>query len=446
MMIAMLWIFGKKRPARGQKNEKRIYLDYAAATPVRGEVLEAMQPYFSDIFANPSAIHEEGVRARKAVDDARSAVAAILKIRSEEITFTSGGTEANNLAIFGVVDAALAQEKRGMRQSGGLSQDLARDVRSEANGDLRQVDSVGTMDIEIISTAIEHPSVLEALAALETHGVKVHFVPVDREGRIDVSEFSTLLSPKTLLVTFAYVNSEIGVVQDVRRIVRAVRSAEKDEQRIWVHIDASQAPLWLPCAMDSLGVDLMTLDAGKCYGPKGVGVLAHKRQVPLQSHFFGGDQEGGLRPGTENVPLIIGFAKAFEIAQARHKERADKVGALRDFFFEELKRAIPETLINGSQTERVANNCNISSPGIDGEFAVVTLDVHGIAASTRSACAGGKGGGSHVVAAITGDQERANSTIRFTLGEETTKEDVLRTAEVLSKHAIEMQSAPSRNV
>ncbi|MBI4086543.1 cysteine desulfurase [Candidatus Kaiserbacteria bacterium] len=385
----------------------RIYLDYAAATPVRPEVFAAMQPYFSERFANPSAIHEEGRVARAAVEAARAIVAKLLKIRLEEVTCTSGGTEANNLALFGVVEAAVA---------GGAH----------------------PKDIEVISTMIEHPSVLEALDVLEKRGVGVRLAPVTEEGRIDMRGFETLLSPKTLLVTFAYVNSEVGVVEDVKRVVRTVREYERksaEGRKVFIHLDASQAPLWLPCAMDALGVDLMTLDAGKCYGPKGAGVLAHKRHVPLRSQSFGGDQEGGLRAGTENVPLIVGCAEALHIAQENYEERADKVGALRDFFFKTLEEKIPNVLINGSREHRVANNCNISIPGIDGEFAVVTLDTHGIAASTRSACAGGKGSGSHVVAAITHDADRAGNTIRFTLGEETTREDLVHVAMALSEHA-----------
>ena len=389
------------------KKHRRIYLDYAAASPVRREVLDAMQPYFSDIFANPSAIHEEGQHARMAVDRAREVIARHLKIRPEGVTFTSGGTEANNLALFGVVDAARAVGTR-------------------------------SIDIEIITTPIEHPSILNALDVLREQGVTVHSVPVDEEGLIVMSELEKLLSPKTLLVTCAYVNSEVGVVQDVRTIARMVtRVNEKMShggRQALVHIDASQAPLWLPCAMDSLGVDLMTLDAGKCYGPKGVGVLAHIHGVPLRAQIFGGDQEGALRPGTENVPLIVGCAEALKIAFEGHEARTERVSMLRDMFFEKLGESIPGVLINGSREERVANNCNVSIPRVDGEFAVVTLDIHGIAASTRSACAGTKGGGSHVVAAMTGDQDRASNTIRFTLGEETTEEDIVQTIKVLSEY------------
>ncbi len=409
----MFNIFSNRNSLAIAKSKKRIYLDYAAATPLWDVVFKVMQPYFKEIFANPSAIHAEGRCARNAVDEARGIIATLLKIRAEEITFTSGGTEANNLALFGVVDAAVA---RGARAN----------------------------DIEIISTAIEHPSVLETLEVLKRRGVTVHFAPVDEGGLIDIAKFAELLSPKTLLVTIAYVNSEIGVVQDVRSIVRVVRSWEREEKeiiennakesRIYVHIDASQAPLWLPCAMDSLGIDMMTLDAGKCYGPKGVGVLAHKRRVPLVGTLFGGDQEQGLRPGTENVPLIVGCAHALRLAQEGWEERARDVAQFRDMLFSELEKAIPDVLCNGSRESRVANNCNVSIPGVDGEFAVVTLDTHGIAVSTRSACVGGKGGGSHVVAVITGDKDRANNTIRFTLGEETTKDEILETVKVLSEH------------
>lgn len=386
-----------------RRPEPRVYLDYAAATPVWREVRDAMAPYLTEIFANPSAIHAEGQRAREAVDHARARLATLLTVRPEEITFTSGGTEANNLALFGTVEAALA---RGAYPG----------------------------DIDIISTAVEHPSVLLALSALQRRGVTVHYARVDYEGLIDTAHLVSLLSPKTLLVTFAYVNSETGVVQDVRNTVRAITRVGETSTRPYVHIDASQAPLWLSCAMDSLGVDLMTLDAGKCYGPKGAGVLVHKRGVPIQPLLFGGDQEGGLRPGTENVSLIVGCVEALCRAQDGHHERAQQVSVLRDTLFDEIMTEIPEAVCNGSRHRRVANNCNISIPGIDGEFAVVSLDVQGIAASTRSACAGGKGGGSHVVATMTGDHERANNTIRFTLGEETTKEEIHRTVSALARH------------
>lgn len=380
---------------------RRVYLDYAAATPVRPSVREAMERHFSDIFANPSAIHKEGREARRAVEESRETVGRILKIRREDVVFTSGGTESNNLAIFGVIEAV---RTRGVQYE----------------------------DMEIISTEIEHPSILQALNVCAQRGVVVRYAPVDKDGRMIMSAFQELLSEKTVLVTCAYANSEVGVVQDVKRITRMVRAL--GDARPLVHLDASQAPLWLPLAMDMLGVDMMTLDAGKCYGPKGVGILAYRHTVALQPVVYGGDQEHGLRPGTENVPLIVGCAHALKIAHEDREARVSRMVELRDYFIDLLVKKIPQAVVNGSREHRIANNINISIPGIDGEFAVVTLDVQGVAVSTRSACAGGTGGGSHVVRVLTGDGERAASTIRCTLGEETTRRDIDRAVSVLAAH------------
>lgn len=358
-----------------------------------------MTPYFAKHFANPSAIHAEGQQARRAVEEARGCIARLLKIRPVDVTFTSGGTEANNLALVGVC--------RALNEAGRPYEEM-----------------------EVVSTQIEHPSVLVALEELKRRGVVVHFAPVDAEGRIVLSEFTALLSERTVLVSVAYANSEVGVVQDVKRIARLVHR----NSSAFLHVDGSQAPLWLPCEMDALGVDLLTLDAGKCYGPKGVGILAHRKQILLTPILFGGDQEQGLRPGTENVPLVVGCAEALVRVCGGHAERAARIGKLRDSFFELLTREMPDAVVNGSREHRIANNVNISIPGIDGEFAVVWLDARGIACSTRSACAGGKGGGSHVVRELSGDDVRAGSTIRFTLGEETTMRDVRRAVKVLSDH------------
>lgn len=397
-------MFSAFRARIARAAQRRVYLDYAAATPVRPDVYRAMRPYFSAHFANPGAIHREGARAAGAVAEARRSIADALRVRSDDVIFTSGGTESNNLALMGSVAAAHA---------------------------------AGTPyhDIEIITTAIEHPSVYEVCESLRRLGVVVQYTPVDADGRIVLSELTRMLSAQTLLVSIAYVNSEIGVVEDVKRVSRAVRARRAEGARApFVHVDASQAPLWLPCAPDALGADLMTLDAGKCYGPKGAGVLIRRKHVPLAPYMLGGGQERGLRPGTENVPLIVGCAKALSVAQAGHARRAARVQTLRDMFIESLEREVPGICVNGSRAHRVANNVNVSVPGIDGEFAVVTLDACGIAASTRSACAGGTGSGSHVVRALTGDDARAASTVRFTLGEETTRADINTCVRVLAQH------------
>ncbi len=383
---------------------KRVYLDYASATPVAHEVFEAMKPFFRTSFGNASAIHKEGVAARKAIESARKEIAEILKIRKDGVVFTSCGTESNDLALRGVIDA--------LAQSGKPYSDM-----------------------EIISSRIEHPSMLETLRALETRGVVVRYMDVEEDGLISIAALSALLSTKTVLVALSYVNSEIGVVQDVKRVTRAVRAfMAAHEVRIYTHLDACQAPLWLSCEMDMLGVDLIALDGGKCYGPKGVGVLARRHDVPLRGQLLGGGQEGGLRAGTENTPLIVGCARALTRAQRTWKERSTHARELRDYFFKEVDRLISGTCVNGSMSARVANNINISIPGIDAEFAVIVLDTKGIAASTRSACASGSGNGSSVVRALCGDEARATSTIRFTIGEETTKSDIKRAISVLGEH------------
>jgi cysteine desulfurase len=243
-----------------------------------------------------------------------------------------------------------------------------------------------------------------------------------------------MLTPRTVLVTFAYVNSEIGTVQDVKRITRTVRAFNAEHKtNVLVHLDAAQAPLWLSCEMDMLGVHMMTLDAGKCFGPKGVGVLALRHGVTIAPLLLGGGQERGLRSGTENVPLIVGCAEALVRAQDDWKSRSAATAALRDFMFDLIQKEIPGARVNGSCESRVANNVHISIPGIDAEFAVITLDHHGVNASTKSAC-GAHTGGSSVVRTLTGDDTRATSTLRFTLGPLTMKSEIIEAVQVLKVH------------
>jgi cysteine desulfurase len=389
----------------------RIYLDHAARTPVRPHIARMIGRASGKGYGNPSAIHAEGRRARAMLSDARTMLARRMGIRAEEVLFTSGGTESNNLALRGVLEA--------LKQRG----------RAYA-------------DMEVITTAIEHPSILAVLDAMRAQGVAVTEIPVDDEGIIDEAAFTQALNPKTVLVTFAYANSEIGVVQDVKRLTRAVRLYRKEQQSEfpYFHLDASQAPLYLPCDMRSLGVDLMTLDAQKFCGPASVGILARHTSVPLSQILFGGSQEEGLRPGTENAPAILGAALAFEEAQEKREERAARVAALRDFSFEALS-AIEGVVVNGSRSARIANNVNISIPGIDGEYAAVVLDEHGIAVSTKSACSGRSGSGSSVIYALGGDDERALSTLRATLGEETTKRNIMRFVRVLERHVMQTRAS-----
>jgi cysteine desulfurase len=393
--------FSKLRPRA--KAPARIYLDHAAATPLLPEVIAVMQATEAVHFANPSAIHAEGVAVRRVIDGARAKLARVLGVREPCIVFTGSGTESNNLAILGALYA-------------------------------RHKDGVAYAEMEIITTAIEHPSVKETVAFAASLGVVVRTAPVDERGHIVRADFETLLSTRTVLVTFAYVNSEIGVVQEVGRFARAVRAFEREHgTAILVHLDAAQAPLWLPCNLPQLQIDLMSLDASKCGGPKGVGVVAMRHGVRLASVMFGGPQEGGLRPATENVVGIVGAVEALVVAQADYKERSLRVRQLRDRFMEALLQ-IEGLVINGDREARVANNVNVSVSGIDSEFAVVCLDVAGVACSTKSACSGAGGGGSTVVKAISGDAARATSTIRFTLGERTTWAELETTVSALTAH------------
>lgn len=368
-----------------------------------------MLPYFSEVYGNASAVHQEGVSAKAAVEEARTSLGRTLRVRPSDVIFTSGGTESNNLAIDGVL--------RALRATG----------RSYA-------------DMEIISTRVEHPSVSEVLRHVADLGVTIKYADINEEGLIDVNHFKALLSEKTVLATMAYVNSEIGVIQPVKKLTRAVKlfNAEHDTN-ILVHLDAAQAPLWLPVQLDSLGCDLLSLDAGKCYGPKGVGILATRHGVKLLPIMLGGSQESGLRAGTENTPLIVGCVKAIVRAQEEWESRSERVRSLRDSFITDLESAIDGVLVNGSRTERVANNINISIPGIDTEFAVISLDQAGIAASTKSACSGADGGGSTVVREMSDDDARAQSTIRFSLSEASTTADLQKTTQVLKDHIIKMR-------
>lgn len=394
-----MFSFGKK---------KRIYLDYASATFVRKEVQKAMQPYFSHVYGNPSAIHKEGVHASLAVEKAREELAQTLRIRPSGIVFTGSGTESNNMALLGVIEE---RHKKGMAYR----------------------------DMEVVSTAIEHASVLEVLAHLSSLGVVVTYVPTNEYGVITIDEFTRSLTDKTVLVVFSYVNSEIGTIQPFSKLTRIVRAYEQDHgTHIHVHIDGAQAPLWLPCALDTLNTDTLALDAGKCYGPKGVGVLAFRQKVSVAPILFGGSQENGLRPGTENTPLIIGAVKAIVLAQKEYVEKSERVTKLRDEFIAQLE-SIDGVVLNGHRTERVANNVNISIPFIDAEFAVISLDEKGIACATKSACGGARGDGSSVVRTITGDPKRALSTLRFSLGEDTKAHELLTVVTVLKAHIAQMK-------
>lgn len=390
--------------------KKRVYLDYAAATPLSKAAFLAMEPYLREEYGNPSAIHKEGAAGRRAVEAAREGVASTLQVKPEYVTFTSGGTEANNLAILGSIESLLS---RGL--------------------------AAGNM--EVITTNIEHPSILETMNALARRGVRVTYMPVDERGLVKLEALQSLLNEHTVLCTVAYANSEIGTVQKVRAIKKTLEAAEKKfGTTILFHVDAAQAPLWLPCQFELVHADLLTLDVGKCNGPKGVGMLVRHRRATLTSAVYGGGQESGLRPGTENVAGVVGASVALKEAQQDWKERAAKAAAVRDQGIEYLLANLGNAVFNGAVGEdRLANNINISIPGLDTEFAAVVLDKHGFAVSTKSACAGAGSGESVVVKEISSDAARARSTLRFSLSPKTSMRDIVALTGVLHTHCEQMR-------
>ncbi|OHA26096.1 MAG: hypothetical protein A3C06_00805 [Candidatus Taylorbacteria bacterium RIFCSPHIGHO2_02_FULL_46_13] len=375
-------------------SKKRIYLDYATTTPLDPLVEREMRPYWSRDFGNPSSLHAEGARAERALSEVRTKIARVLQAHSTEIIFTASGTEANNLAILGYIHAL--EEK-----------------------------SVALGGMHVIASAIEHSSVRECLINLSKRGVKVTWLSVSSEGIISVTELEKLVTSQTVLVSIMLANNEIGTVQPVGRIsalLKKINQTRKDLP-IRLHTDACQASLYLNVNQNRLGADLITLDGHKMYGPKGIGILYVRRGTLVSALLYGGGQERGIRPGTENVPLAVGFAKAFELAVKRHEKESERITRLRDYFFSELDRKIPTALINGSRTERLPNNINFSLPGLHTEFTVIQLDALGIACSTKSACLEDKGE-SYVVKSLGRADGLEKSSLRFTLGRTSTKKDI----------------------
>jgi len=397
-------MFNKKKP-------KRVYLDWAAATPMRPEVVKVMQPYFEQYFGNPSAVHKEGMKTKQAIETAREQVAKAVQVRPEFVTFTGGGTEGNNLAITGIINALLENGKE-------------------------------YSELEVITTKIEHPSVTKTIDQLNKKGVQANYIEVDNVGRVNLESLKGLLNEKTVLVSVSYANSEIGVVQPLRQIKKLINQAEeKFGTKIYFHVDGAQAPLWLTCRADSVGADLFTLDTAKCRGPKGVGILIRSRRVKLSPVLYGGGQENGLRAGTENVAGIVGASLALELATNDFKDRAGRVAKVRDKILALIAIELPQAIINGPAGDaRIANNINISIPGLDTEFATVVLDQAGFAVSTKSACAGAGGGESLVVKEISADPARSASTLRITLGPDTKTSDIQPLLEVLKRHIKQMSA------
>ena len=361
---------------------KRIYMDHAATTAVRPEVLEAMLPYFSTEFGNPSSVYSWGRSARTALDSARDQVAALLGASASEIVFTSGGSEGANLAIKGV---AWADQNRGKH---------------------------------IITSAIEHHAVLDTVLWLETQGFEVTILPVDEYGLVSPSQVEQALRPDTILVSIMHANNEVGTIQPISEIGAIVR-----RHGARFHTDAVQTAGVLELNVDALNVDLLSISAHKFYGPKGVGALYVRKGVRLSPLIHGGGQEKRRRAGTENTAGIVGLAKAFELAQRDRIAENQRLTALRDRLIEGLVK-IPHTRVNGSLEQRLPNNVNVCFEYIEGESMLLNLDLRGIAASSGSACTSGSLDPSHVLLAMGLSHEIAHGSLRLTLGRENTEADV----------------------
>ena len=362
-----------------------IYLDHQATTPVDPRVLEAMLPYFRDDYGNASSsTHAWGWRAEAAVDDARERIAGCLGLDPAEIVFTSGATESNNLAIHGVLNA--------------------RPGRSGS----------------VVTTQIEHPSVLEAAAAQGAFGHRVQHVAVPPDGVVEPGAVEAAIEADTTLVSVGAANSEIGVLQEVGAIAERCRA-----RGVVFHSDAAQAIGKVPLALADSAIDLVSFSAHKIYGPKGIGVLVVRRRRPrlkLRPLVFGGGQEGGLRSGTLAVPLVVGLARALELAMTEQPAEAERLAALREKLHRAIRAEIPDIVVNGDPTRRLPGNLNLSFPGVDGER--LLLDLAGLGVSSGSACSSGSGEPSHVLLALGRDKALARATVRFGLGRSTGEAEI----------------------
>jgi cysteine desulfurase len=374
---------------------KSIYLDHAAGTPLRSDVLEVMLPHFTGTYGNPSSLHHQGRLSAHIVTAARAQVSSALEVSPEEIIFTCSGTEANNLALLGV---AHAHKDRGKH---------------------------------ILVSCIEHPSILETATMLAQDGFEIEYVPVDATGRISVTSVLSRIRPDTILISIMYANNEIGTIQPIQELTQTITQKYSTRNRPLVHTDACQAAGQLSVSPSHLGVDLMTLNSSKIYGPRGVGLLYVRNTIRLAPQMLGGSQESGRRAGTENIPNIVGFAHALERSVASVPQEARRLSRLRDTFIEIVTKKIPSAVVNGHRTKRLPNNIHLSIPYIEGESLLLLLDTYGICVSTGSACSAHNLAPSHVLRAIGQSHELIHGSIRVTLGTDTTGEDLIYTGEML---------------
>jgi cysteine desulfurase len=364
----------------------RVYLDYNATTPIEPEVLDAMLPYFSAEFGNAASIHTFGQKARAAVETAREQVAALIGARPQEIIFTSGGTESDNQAIFGIVSSSSPSPASRPH---------------------------------VITSFVEHEAVLNACQALEKQGVDVTYLSVDQDGQIDLEQLRRALRPQTVLITIMHANNELGTLQPIEEIGRIANEAD-----VYFHTDAVQSAGKIPIDVNQLHLDLLSISGHKLYAPKGIGAIYIRGGTRLRQLLYGGHHQRGFRPGTENVAGIVGFGKAAEMARSSLANDAKRLSALRDQLEHGLVNRIPHSRINGGRAPRTPNTTNLTFPGVEGEALLIALDLKGLACSTGAACSSGAVEPSHVLTAIGLPAEEARASLRFSLGRHTTQSDI----------------------
>ena len=362
---------------------RKVYLDNAATTALSPKVLEKMMPYLTDIYGNASSPHSFGQTARIGVEHAREQVARAINADPSEIVFTGCGTESDNTVLFGVAE------------------------RYAKKGD------------HIITTNVEHHAILHSCAALEKKGIKVTYLPVDKDGLVTPEQVRDAITDKTILVSVMFANNEVGTIMPIPEI-----AAVCHEKGVLFHTDAVQAAGHIPIDVKAMGIDMLSISGHKFHGPKGVGVLYERKGIRLPSYIIGGEQEKGRRAGTENVAGIVGLGEALELAVTNMSETSARMTRMRDRLIEGIEATIPEVKLNGHRTKRLPNNVNFSIKYIEGESILLMLDMAGIAASSGSACTSGSLDPSHVLLALGLTHEVAHGSVRMTLGDDTTDEDI----------------------
>ena len=362
---------------------RNVYLDYSATTPVKEEVLKEMIPYFTEKFGNPSSLYDRGLEAKAAVDHAREQVAALINADPKEVYFTAGGTEADNWSLMGVADK----------------------LKDKGN--------------HIITTKIEHHAILHSCEFLEKHGYEVTYLGIDENGRISLEELENAITDKTILISVMMVNNEIGTVQPIKEIGKIAKA-----HKIIFHTDAVQALGNVPIDVKDMGIDLMSMSSHKIYGPKGEGALFMRKGLRISNYIHGGAQENSKRAGTENLTGIVGFGKAAELARVNFDKHVQHCSELRNYLVDRILKEIPDTQLNGTMEGRHPGNANITFKFIEGESILLLLNQFGISVSTGSACSSKSLEPSHVLVALGVPVEMIHGTVRFTVGDFTTKEDI----------------------